>query len=227
MAEEDAINSNIWTCFILKCASERESSDIGPESLKMWSSTQKESNQFWKSDCLTVWSFLHPRIALRFCADKYSDHANTSTSTAVAGIIGALAYLFDLYTKWNPCDPNIFEILWKSLGLFTPYYEAVGRHIQCPESALLFSTQPQSSVNSSTNPLLSTLSGSFNFDTVITVIQLLQCFRGARGFVSPYKCYKYICTRAALHQAEDYAGTKKYYFVIVTFSLIFPPLPPL
>ena len=91
-------------------------------------------------------------------------------------------------------------------------------------TALLFSTQPQPSVNSSTNPLLSTLSGSFNFDTVITVIQRLQ---GARGFVWLYKCYKYVCTRAALHQAEDYAGTKKYYFVIVTFSLIFPPVPPL
>ena len=65
----------------------RESSNIGPESLKMWSSTQKESNHFWKSDCLTVWSFLHPRIALRISADKYRGHANTSTTTAVAGII--------------------------------------------------------------------------------------------------------------------------------------------
>ena len=50
-------------------------------------------------------------------------------------------------------------------------------------TALLFSTQPQPSVNSSTNPLLSTLSGSFNSDTVITVIQLLQ---GCSGFL--YGC---------------------------------------
>ena len=139
----------------------------------------------------------------------------------------AVALLFDLYTKWDSCDPNISGILWKSWGLFTPYYEAVARHIQCPESALLFSTQPQPSVNSSTNPLLSTLSGSFILTPSSPSSRCFSCFKGARGFVSPYKCYKYICTRAALHRVEDYAGTKKYYFVIVTFSLIFPPLPPL
>ena len=44
----------------------------------------------------------------------------------------AVALLFDLYTKWDSCDPNIIGIAGESWGLFTPYYEAVRRHIQCP-----------------------------------------------------------------------------------------------
>ena len=136
----------------------------------------------------------------------------------------AVALLFDLYTKWDSCDPNISGILWKSWGLFTPYYEAVARHIQYPEYA--FCSPPSLSLPWTHQRTLS--SPPSRVVLILTPSSpSSHCFRGARGFVSPYKCYKYICTRAALHQVEDYAGTKKYYFVIVTFSLIFPPLPPL
>ena len=162
--------------YIKVCKWERESSDIGPESLKMW--CKKKVITFEK---VIVWQFD------RFCILGL---LSGSLLTSIATIpippptSTAVALLFDLYTKWDSCDPNISGILWKSWGLFTPYYEAVARHIQCPESALLFSTQPQPSVNSSTNPnpLLSTLSGSFNFDTVITVIPLLQLLQGCSGF---------------------------------------------
>ena len=157
--------------YIKVCKWERESSDIGPESLKMW--CKKKVITFEK---VIVWQFD------RFCIlGLLSGSLLTSIATMPIPppTSTAVALLFDLYTKWDSCDPNISGILWKSWGLFTPYYEAVARHIQCPEYALLFSTQPQPSVNSSTNPLLSTLSGSFNFDTVITVIPLLQ---GCSGF---------------------------------------------
>ena len=136
----------------------------------------------------------------------------------------AVALLFDLYTKWDSCDPNISGILWKSWGLFTPYYEAVARHIQYPEYA--FCSPPSLSLPWTHQRTLS--SPPSRVVLILTPSSpSSHCFRGARGFVSPYKCYKYVCTRAALHRVEDYAGTKKYYFVIVTFSLIFPPLPPL
>ena len=152
MAKKDAINSNIWTCFILKYGSERESSDIGPESLKMW--CKKKVITFEK---VIVWQFD------RFCIrGLLSGSLLTSIATMPipplgpqwrASVCSGVPLWF--VHKWDSCDPNISGILWKSWGLFTPYYEAVVRHIQFPESALLFSTQP--SVNSSTNPLLSTL----------------------------------------------------------------------
>ena len=170
MAEEDAINSNIWTCFILKYGSERESSDIGPESLKMW--CKKKVITFEK---VIVWQFD------RFCIlGLLSGSLLTSIATMPIPppTSTAVALLFDLYTKWDSCDPNISGILWKSWGLFTPYYEAVARHIQCPEYALLFSTQPQPSVNSSTNPLLSTLSGSF----ILTPSSPSSAASGVLGF---------------------------------------------
>ena len=129
-----------------------------------------------------------------------------------------------LICNWDSCDPNISGILWKSWGLFTPYYEAVARHIQYPEYA--FCSPPSLSLPWTHQRTLS--SPPSRVVLILTPSSpSSHCFRGARGFVSPYKCYKYVCTRAALHRVEDYAGTKKYYFVIVTFSLIFPPLPPL
>ena len=189
----------------------------------------KESNHFWKSDCLTVWSFLHPRIALRFSADKYRDHANTSTSTAVAGLIGAVAFFFDLYTNEILAIPILMEFFGnredyspRIMKLWRVTFSVQSLHYCSPPSlSLPWTHQRTLTLSSPPSRVVLILTPSSPSS------RCFSCFKGARGFVSPYKCYKYICTRAALHQVEDYAGTKKYYFVIVTFSLIFPPLPPL
>ena len=189
----------------------------------MWSSTQKESNHFWKSDCLTVWSFLHPRIALRVSADKYRGHANTSTTTAVTGII----------VQWRSsliCTRNeilAIPILLGFLGNLEVYPPSIMKlwAVTFSVQSLHYCSPPSLSLPWTHQRTLS--SPPSRVVLILTPSSPSSWFRGARVFVWLYKCYKYVCTRAALHQAEDYAGTKKYYFVIVTFSLIFPPLPPL
>ena len=141
----------------------------------------------------------------------------------------AVALLFDLYTNEILAIPIFLEFFGnredyspRIMKLWRVTFSVQSMHY-CSPPSLSFPWTYQRTLTLSSPP-----------SRVVLILKpsspssrRFRCFRGARGFVSPYKCYKYICTRAALHQVEDYAGTKKYYFVIVTFSLIFPPLPPL